>query len=69
MRAAFGAPAECTLSIGTRGKHLLNSTTRRKRSYEIREGEYELISQFMKDDQVKVRLFPDLAISLAQLGK
>jgi Uma2 family endonuclease len=38
-------------------------------TYEIREGEYELTSQFKKDDPVKVRLFPDLAISLAQLGK
>ena len=38
-------------------------------SYEIREGEYELTSQFKEDEPVKVRLFPDLVISLAQLGK
>jgi Uma2 family endonuclease len=38
-------------------------------TYEIREGEYELTSQFKKDEVVKVRLFPDLAISLAELGK
>jgi Uma2 family endonuclease len=38
-------------------------------TYEIREGEYELTSQFKKDDPVTVRLFPDLEISLAELGK
>jgi len=38
-------------------------------TYEIRESEYELISQFKKGDPVKLRLFPDLAISLADLGK
>jgi Uma2 family endonuclease len=38
-------------------------------TYEIREGEYELTSQFKKDDPVTVRLFPDLPISLAELGK
>ena len=38
-------------------------------TYEIREAEYELISQFKKDDPVKLRLFPDLAISLSELGK
>jgi len=38
-------------------------------TYEIREAEYELISQFKKDDRVKVRLFPDLVISLSELGK
>lgn len=38
-------------------------------TYEIREGEYELTSQFKKDEPVKVRLFPDLTISLAELGK
>jgi Uma2 family endonuclease len=38
-------------------------------TYEIREGEYELISQFKTDDVVKVRLFPGLAVSLADLGK
>lgn len=38
-------------------------------TYEIRDGEYELISQFKKDDPVKLRLFPDLTISLAELGK
>ncbi len=38
-------------------------------TYEIREGEYELTSQFKKDDPVKLRLFPDLPISLVELGK
>jgi Uma2 family endonuclease len=38
-------------------------------TYEVREGEYKLTSQFKKDDPVKVRLFHDLAIPLAQLGK
>ena len=38
-------------------------------TYEIREGEYELISQFKKNDSVKVNLFPDLAFSLAELGR
>jgi Uma2 family endonuclease len=38
-------------------------------TYEIREGEYELTSQFKKDDPVKVSLFPGLVISLAELGK
>ena len=36
-------------------------------TYEIREGEYELTSQFKKDDPAKVSLFP--VISLAELGK
>jgi Uma2 family endonuclease len=38
-------------------------------TYEIREGEYELTSQFKKDGLVKVSLFPGLSISLAELGK
>jgi len=38
-------------------------------TYEIREGEYELTSQFKEDDPAKVRLFPNLAISLTELGK
>ena len=38
-------------------------------TYEIRKGEYELTSQFKKNDPVKLRLFPDLTISLAELGK
>jgi len=38
-------------------------------TYEIREGEYELISQFKQNGPVKPRLFPDLTIPLAELGK
>ena len=38
-------------------------------TYEIREGEYELISQFKKADPVKVQRFPDLKISLRKLGE
>ena len=38
-------------------------------TYEIREGEYELISQFKKADAVKVQRFPDLKISLRKLGE
>lgn len=37
-------------------------------TYEIRDGEYELISQYKKDSPIRVRLFPDLALPLAVLG-
>ncbi len=48
---------------------ILNARHLSLETYEIREDEYQLTSQFKKDDSVKVRLFPDLAISLAELGK
>jgi Uma2 family endonuclease len=59
LYARYGVPHYWILDA----RHLTLET------YEIREGEYELTSQFKKDDPVTVRLFPDLAITLAELGK